>query len=186
MEWSVAFHPAFRAEFDNFDELVQDELLAMVELLKVAGPYMKRPGTDTLKGSKHANMKELRFDASGGVWRVAYAFDSTRKAVLLIAGDKSGVSQKRFYKMLIRMADVGRSAALSCNSGRRGDWIAFARAPGADRVPGCGAHCRGSRLARSSSGKACDAGAGGRASRRATGLCLEIREASGYEAVDAP
>ena len=104
-EWSVAFHPTFRVEFDRFDELVQDELLAMVELLKVAGPQMKRPGTDTLKGSKHANMKELRFDASGGVWRVAYAFDPTRKAVLLVAGDKSGVSQKRFYKVLIQMAD---------------------------------------------------------------------------------
>ncbi|SDR63789.1 hypothetical protein SAMN05519103_09037 [Rhizobiales bacterium GAS113] len=101
----MAFHPAFRAEFDRLDEPVQDELLAMVELLKVAGPHMKRPGTDTLKASKHANMKELRFDAAGGVWRVAYAFDPIRKAVLLVAGDKSGVSQKRFYKRLIERAD---------------------------------------------------------------------------------
>lgn len=66
---------------------------------------MKRPGADTLAGSKHANMKELRFEAAGGVWRAAYAFDPDRKAILLVAGDKSGVSQKRFYKSLIARAD---------------------------------------------------------------------------------
>ena len=105
MVWSVAFHRAFRVEFDELGEAVQDELLAMVELLKVAGPQMRRPGTDTLKASKHANMKELRFDAAGGVWRVAYAFDPNREAILLVAGDKSGVAQKRFYKVLIAKAD---------------------------------------------------------------------------------
>lgn len=50
-------------------------------------------------------MKELRFEADNGVWRVAYAFDPTRKAILLVAGDKSGVLQKRFYRSLIRKAD---------------------------------------------------------------------------------
>jgi hypothetical protein len=77
----------------------------MSEILKAIGPWMKRPGSDTLSRSKHANMKELRFDAAGGVWRVAYAFDPTRKAILLVAGDKSGGSQKRFYKTLIAKAD---------------------------------------------------------------------------------
>jgi hypothetical protein len=61
--------------------------------------------SDTLNGSKHANMKELRFDADHGVWRVAYAFDPERKAILLVAGDKSGGSEKRFYKALIEKAD---------------------------------------------------------------------------------
>lgn len=51
---------------------------------------------DTLKGSKHANMKELRFDADDGVWRIAFAFDLRRHAVLLVGGDKSGGSEKRF------------------------------------------------------------------------------------------
>ncbi|HYA74908.1 MAG TPA: type II toxin-antitoxin system RelE/ParE family toxin [Roseiarcus sp.] len=105
MTWAVAFHPVFRAEFERLGESVQDELLAMAELLKVAGPRMKRPGADTLAGSKHANMKELRFNAEGGAWRVAYAFDPTRQAILLVAGDKSGVSQKRFYRSLIEKAD---------------------------------------------------------------------------------
>jgi len=50
-------------------------------------------------------MKELRFEADNGVWRIAYAFDPIRKAIVLVAGDKSGVSQKRFYRSLIRKAD---------------------------------------------------------------------------------
>ncbi|MFN7933070.1 MAG: type II toxin-antitoxin system RelE/ParE family toxin [Bryobacteraceae bacterium] len=49
---------------------------------------------DTLKDSDCANMKELRFNAAGGVWRVAFAFDPQRAAILLIAGDKAGVNQK--------------------------------------------------------------------------------------------
>ena len=69
------------------------------------GPTVKRPHADTLKGSRFANMKELRFDADDGVWRLAYAFDHERKAILLVAGDKSGVSQKRFYRTLIAKAD---------------------------------------------------------------------------------
>jgi hypothetical protein len=50
-------------------------------------------------------MKELRFDAADGVWRVAFAFDPERKAILLVAGDKSGISPRRFYKKLIEVAD---------------------------------------------------------------------------------
>jgi len=60
---------------------------------------------DTLNGSRRANMKELRFAAAGGEWRVAFAFDTKRKAILLAAGDKSGVSEKRFYRELISKAD---------------------------------------------------------------------------------
>jgi hypothetical protein len=50
-------------------------------------------------------MKELRFDAADGVWRVAFAFDPKRKAILLVAGDKSGISEKKFYKRLIAKAN---------------------------------------------------------------------------------
>ena len=50
-------------------------------------------------------MKELRFDADGGVWRVAFAFDTRRKAILFVCGDKSGGGEKRFYKQLIKKAD---------------------------------------------------------------------------------
>jgi hypothetical protein len=105
MEWRVEYHPAFLSEFADLPEAVQDEIAALAEALKQIGPQMKRPRSDTLKGSKHANMKELRFDAEDGVWRVAYAFDPERKAILLVAGDKSGTSQRQFYKVLISRAD---------------------------------------------------------------------------------
>ena len=50
-------------------------------------------------------MKELRFDWKGEVWRVAFAFDPKRQAILLAGGDKGGADQKRFYKRLVATAD---------------------------------------------------------------------------------
>ena len=105
MAWNVLYHPDFLAEVAEFPTQAQDELAALIRLLQQAGPQLKRPRCDTLNGSKHANMKELRFDAAGGVWRVAFAFDPGRQAVLLVGGDKSGISAKKFYKALIRKAD---------------------------------------------------------------------------------
>lgn len=84
---------------------MQDEIFVALPLLKAYGPQLGRPYADTLKGSAHANMKELRFKAADGVWRLAYAFDPERRAILLVAGDKSGVSQARFYKVMIAKAD---------------------------------------------------------------------------------
>lgn len=102
----MRFHPEFEAEFQSLGRDVQDELLAHARLLSVFGPHLKRPRADTLSGSRHANMKELRFNADGGVWRVAYAFDPTRSGILLIAKDKAGKSSRRFYKTLIDTADA--------------------------------------------------------------------------------
>jgi hypothetical protein len=105
MTWRVEFHRDFVPEFYALSTNVQDEIAALVEKMRIIGPMMKRPRSDTLTGSRFANMKELRFEADNGVWRVAYAFDPTRRAILLVAGDKAGVSQKRFYKSLIQKAD---------------------------------------------------------------------------------
>lgn len=105
MKWTVKFYEKFEEEFDELNTEVQDELLAHALLLEEFGPQLGRPAVDTLKNSKHANMKELRFKAHSGVWRVAFAFDPKRDAILLIAGNKSGVSETRFYKELIRKAD---------------------------------------------------------------------------------
>jgi hypothetical protein len=105
MNWSVYFHPKFEAEYEILSEAVQDELVASLMPLRVYGPALGRPDVDTLKDSRYANMKELRFRADGGVWRVAFAFDPQRNAILLVAGDKSGVSETRFYKRLIDKAD---------------------------------------------------------------------------------
>ncbi len=103
--WKVLYCDEFEDEFSALLEDVQDELAANVQLLKTFGPELGRPYVDTLNGSKHANMKELRFDADNGVWRVAFAFDPGRNAILLVTGDKAGISQKRFYRKLIAKAD---------------------------------------------------------------------------------
>ena len=113
MAWAVSFDETFYAEFLEFPEVVQDELLAMAKLLETFGPSLKRPHVDTLAGSRHANLKELRFSAADGVWRVAFAFDPERQAILLVGGDKSGKSQKQFYKNLIRRADTRFDAHLA-------------------------------------------------------------------------
>lgn len=105
MAWVVLFHDAFEAEFQLLAEGLQDELLAHAALLFEFGPNLGRPTVDGLKGSKHANMKEMRFSWDGGVWRVAFAFDPQRQAILLVGGDKGGADQRRFYKRLISTAD---------------------------------------------------------------------------------
>lgn len=104
-KWDVEIGDEFEPEFDALPEDVQDEILAHTCLLQEYGPQLGRPRVDTLNGSRHANMKELRFNAADGVWRVAFAFDTRRHAILLVAGDKSGGSEKRFYDDLIRKAD---------------------------------------------------------------------------------
>ena len=101
----VEFHSDFDPEFAGLPDDVRSELLAHALLLEQFDPQLGRPPVDTLKGSRHANMKELRFDAADGVWRVAFAFDPKRNAVLLVAGDESGGGEKRFYRQLIAKAD---------------------------------------------------------------------------------
>ncbi|HZY73420.1 MAG TPA: type II toxin-antitoxin system RelE/ParE family toxin [Edaphobacter sp.] len=105
MNWVVQIGDEFRPEFLALQEDVQTEILALSRLLQQFGPQLGRPRVDTLKGSRHRNMKELRFDVADSAWRVAFAFDAKRKAILLVAGDKSGMSKKRFYRELIRKAD---------------------------------------------------------------------------------
>ena len=106
MSWDVLFQDAFDVEFHALAKGLQDELLAHALLLGEFGPNLGRPTVDGLKGSKHANMKELRFGWKGGVWRIAFAFDPKRQAILLVGGDKAGADQRRFYKRLIAVADA--------------------------------------------------------------------------------
>jgi hypothetical protein len=104
--WDVILADEFQAEFLALSEEVRIGLVAGIRLLEIYGPRLSRPHADTLKGSKFVNMKELRFRAEDGVWRVAFAFDPKRKAVVLVAGDKRGVNETRFYKGLIAIADA--------------------------------------------------------------------------------
>ena len=111
--WVVELAPEFEPELLAFPAEVRIELLAQARLIERFGPTARRPRVDTLNGSKHANMKELRFDAGGGVWRLAFAFDPRRRAILLAAGDKSGGSERTFYRRLIAAADTRFDAHLN-------------------------------------------------------------------------
>jgi hypothetical protein len=113
LTWTVEIGDEFEPEFYELHEDLRTEILALARLLQQFGPQLGRPRVDTLEGSSHANMKELRFSGGDGEWRVAFAFDPKRKAILLVAGDKSGVSQKRFYRELIRKADERFDAHLA-------------------------------------------------------------------------
>jgi hypothetical protein len=113
VKWAVAMADEFEPEFDALHDDVRTEILALSLVLEDFGPQLGRPRVDTLNGSRHANMKELRFSAADGEWRVAFAFDPRRRAILLVAGDKSGGSEKRFYRELVRKADERFSAHLT-------------------------------------------------------------------------
>ncbi len=100
------FHDEFEPEFEALPVEVQNELYAEAGFVEMFGPETSRPHVDTLKASGYANMKELRFEAADGEWRVAFAFDPKRRAILLFAGDKTGGSEAKFYKRLIAKADA--------------------------------------------------------------------------------
>lgn len=106
MPWDVLVFPEFDEEIMSLDIEVQRKLFAKARLLADFGPQLARPHVDTLYDSQHNNMKELRFSVRGGVWRVAFAFDPKRQAVLLVAGDKNGQNQQKFYRKFIREADA--------------------------------------------------------------------------------
>jgi hypothetical protein len=103
--WDVEIGDEFEPEFKELPKDVRTEILAHARLLQQFGPQVGRPRVDTLNDPRHANMKEMRFSAADGKWRVAFAFDTKRKAILLVAGDKSGSSEKRFYEQLIAKTD---------------------------------------------------------------------------------
>src|SRR4029078_6011461 len=103
MPWAVLQHPLFARERRELPSNVSDKLDEAILALSIAGPKLGRPLVDTLKGSRHTNMKELRFSEAKGVWRFAFAFDRHRDAVILVGAEKQGVSQERFYKALIRI-----------------------------------------------------------------------------------
>lgn len=112
MSWVVKFHRDFEPEFDALHKNVRKKLITRASLLETFGSELGRPYVDTLNGSQHSNMKELRFKVADGVWRVAFAFDLKRNAILLVAGDKSGDSESRFYTQLIKTADARFDAHL--------------------------------------------------------------------------
>ncbi len=103
--WSVEFHPSCEAWANGLEQQDAEPLLAAVRVLQDEGPTLGRPLVDTIKGSRHANMKELRPGSTGRTEiRVLFAFDLERQAVLLVGGDKSD-DWTGWYKVNIPIAD---------------------------------------------------------------------------------
>lgn len=106
MTWIVNYHSEYFIELSAETEVLQDAVFALATVLQIRGPQLGRPYVDTLSGSSFPNMKELRITLPDGEWRIAFAFDPKRKAVLLVGGSKSGVNERKFYQKLIRIADT--------------------------------------------------------------------------------
>ena len=103
--WEVITRGCFDRWFEAQTEALQDDVLAALNLLAEYGPQLARPYADTLKASRFPNMKELRIQHTGDPVRAFFAFDTGRNAIVLCAGDKTGVNEKRFYKDMIKLAD---------------------------------------------------------------------------------
>jgi len=101
--WTIETTDEFNKWFLSLADNEQDEIRTSIRLLERLGPHLPRPHADTLKNSKHSNMKELRTQIKGRPFRSLFAFDPNRSAILLIGGDKTG--DKRFYKKIIPIAD---------------------------------------------------------------------------------
>jgi hypothetical protein len=103
MEWNVIFDPDFRIWFYEQEIGFQNEAFAIIEILAESGPTLGRPRVDTLKGSVFNNMKELRIQYQGEPWRILFAFDPQRQAILLVGGNKTG--NKRWYEENLPIAE---------------------------------------------------------------------------------
>lgn len=101
--WEVEFTDEFGEWWESLTADQQDVIDRTVGVLREFGPALGRPRVDTLNASRHANMKELRAQHDGHPFRVFFAFDPRRSAILLIGGDKTG--DDRFYDRMIPIAD---------------------------------------------------------------------------------
>lgn len=103
MEWSVEVTDEFEEWWDGLSESEQVDVNAKVILLQRFGPALRRPRSGAIATSRHPNMKELVIQHRGRPYRVLYAFDPRRSAILLIGGDKTG--KDRWYEIFVPIAD---------------------------------------------------------------------------------
>ena len=101
--WTVLFSPEAEAWLDDLTDREWESIMAAVELLAERGPGLGRPAVDTITGSRHANMKELR--SFGGHLRALFAFDPKRQAIVLLGGDKTD-DWRGWYERNIPIADA--------------------------------------------------------------------------------
>ncbi len=104
MPFTVNTSGEFDSWFIPLEEALQDDILFVVRLLEEHGPQLRRPYADTLEGTSLSNLKELRVQHRGDPYRILFAFDPKREALLLIGGNKAG--DKRWYKRMIPLAET--------------------------------------------------------------------------------
>lgn len=103
MTWEVEYTDEFGEWWEKLSEEEQESVAAHVRLLEERGPGLPYPYSSGIKGSKHGHMRELRIQHKGSPYRVLYAFDPRRTAILLIGGDKTG--NDRWYDEYVPLAD---------------------------------------------------------------------------------
>jgi len=101
--WEIEGTGEFAEWYGDLTDQEQARVDSAVADLEIGGPALGRPRIDTVKKSRHKNMKELRTQAAGDPLRILFAFDPRRVAILLIGGDKTG--DDRFYERMIPRAD---------------------------------------------------------------------------------
>jgi hypothetical protein len=102
--WTILTTDTFDEWFDALEDTDRSNVLASLIVLRERGPRLSRPYADSVKGSVHSNMKELRIQSSGQPLRAFFAFDPERNGILLCAGNKTG-KEKNFYSTMIPLAD---------------------------------------------------------------------------------
>ncbi len=103
MEWEVEYTDVFEAWWGGLSADEQEDVAATVELLERKGPHLPYPFSSGINGSRHSHMRELRIQHQGRPYRVLYAFDPRRCAILLLGGDKTGAND--WYQKNIPLAD---------------------------------------------------------------------------------
>ena len=103
MTWEVEYTDEFGVWWEDLDEDTQIAIDTTVRLLETKGPQLPFPHSSDVRGSRYGQMRELRIQHKGEPYRVLYAFDPRRMAILLIGGNKGG--DDRWYKEYIPRAD---------------------------------------------------------------------------------
>lgn len=103
MKWEVEFTNEFEQWWASLNEAEQESVAASVGLLEERGTNLSFPHTSGINGSKHSQMRELRVQHKGDPYRILYAFDPRRSAILLIGGNKTG--EDRWYEIFVPIAD---------------------------------------------------------------------------------
>lgn len=100
MGWTVLFSKEAEDWINNLNDDQFAAIIAATTELEQHGPALGRPIVDSIKGSRHHNMKELR----AGTLRALFAFDPHRQAIILLGGDKRD-DWTAWYERNIPLAD---------------------------------------------------------------------------------